>query len=131
MRNMKSLAQFKSRSLRVLLTDIDGTLTQSGRLPSRSYASLWQLMQSGLHVVPVTGRPAGWCELIARLWPVHGVVGENGALYFRLDGGKMRRFFQLPKNERKLNRARLREIAREVLQEVPGCRIASDQFTRL
>src|ERR1700722_13644055 len=131
MRNMKSLAQFKSRSLRVLLTDIDGTLTQSGRLPSRSYASLWQLMQSGLHVVPVTGRPAGWCELIARLWPVHGVVGENGALYFRLDQGKMRRFFARDRVQPKADREKLRLIRKTVLAQVPGCAIASDQFSRL
>src|SRR5580700_1395779 len=128
---MKPVSDFKARDLRVLLTDIDGTLTQNGRLPSQSYASLWRLMQAGLQVIPVTGRPAGWCELIARLWPVHGVVGENGALYFRLNKGKMKRVFASSDRERKANRQKLAAIRTEVLEQVPGCRIASDQFSRL
>lgn len=140
---MKSLADFHSDKIRVVLTDIDGTLTQpggaapqargspGGRLPAHSYTSLWNLHDSGLHVIPVTGRPAGWCELIARLWPVHGVIGENGALYFRLAEGKMRRHFARNKSERVKDREKLRAIRREVLAEVPGCAIASDQFSRL
>ena len=32
-----------------------------------------------------TGLLAGWCDHIARMWPVDGVVGENGALYFWYD----------------------------------------------
>ena len=68
---------------RVVLTDIDDTLTDHGRLPAASYAALERLRQAGSLVIPVTGRPAGWCDLIARQWPVDGVVGENGALYFR------------------------------------------------
>ena len=41
-----------------------------------------RLQQSGLLVVPVTGRPGGWVDQIARMWPVDGVVGENGGLWF-------------------------------------------------
>ena len=47
--------------------------------------ALEQLKRAGLVVVPITGRPAGWCDMIARFWPVAGVVGENGAFYFRYD----------------------------------------------
>jgi HAD superfamily hydrolase (TIGR01484 family) len=127
---MKSLNSFSSRDLRVLLTDIDGTLTEDGRLPDSSYARLSALSRAGVYVVPVTGRPAGWCELIARLWPVHGVVGENGAFYFRLDK-KMRRHFARSKDQRRQDREKLRAIRREVKAEVPGAGIASDQFARL
>src|SRR6185312_5834058 len=121
---------FRARDVRVLLTDIDGTLTEHGRLPPQSYAALDALARAGLHVVPVTGRPAGWCELIARLWPVHGVVGENGALTFSLQKGKMRRHFQLRPEARREARRKLIAIRREVLARVPGCAIASDQFAR-
>jgi HAD superfamily hydrolase (TIGR01484 family) len=128
---MKSLSDFKNPNVRVLLTDIDGTLTEHGRLPEHSYGSLCELSKAGFQIIPVTGRPAGWCELIARLWPVHGVVGENGAFYFRYDGRKMKRVFVRAKEERKADRAKLREIRRQVLKEVPGAGIASDQFSRL
>jgi HAD superfamily hydrolase (TIGR01484 family) len=128
---MKSIAEFKSHSTRVVFVDIDGTLTQHGRLISESYASLWQLNAAGLKIIPVTGRPAGWCELIARLWPVDGVVGENGAFYFRLCDGKMQRHFARTKAQRRTDREKLRFISKEVREKVPGSQISSDQFARL
>lgn len=129
--NIKPLLDFHARDIRVVLTDIDGTLTKDGRLPAATYQKLEDLSAAGLRVVPVTGRPAGWCELIARLWPVDGVVGENGAFYFRLEGGRMRRHFARPREARRGDRAKLRDIRREVLAECPGARVSSDQFGRL
>lgn len=128
---MQTLKKFRAQDVQVLLTDIDGTLTESGRLPDSSYGRMADLSRAGIYVIPVTGRPAGWCEMIARLWPVHGVVGENGALAFRYDGKKMRRHFFRSKEERVQDREKLKAIRREVLQQVPGCAIASDQFCRL
>lgn len=128
---MKTIAEFKERDIRVVLTDIDGTLTQNGRLPANSYKSLWQLAEAGLQVIPVTGRPAGWCEMIARLWPVHGVVGENGAFFFSLKQKKMQRHFLLSGPARKENRENLKKIRQAVLASVQGAAIASDQFSRL
>lgn len=132
---MKSPEQFQSRETKVVLTDIDGTLTQEGRLPQESFASMWELSRAGFHVIPVTGRPAGWCELIARLWPVHGVVGENGALYFSLQQSKghskMKRYFARNRKDRLADRTKLREIRTAVLEQVPGAKVSSDQFSRL
>ena len=53
-----------------ILTDIDDTLTTDGILPAKSYHALEKLHQSGFKVIPITGRPAGWCDHIARMWPV-------------------------------------------------------------
>ena len=73
------------RRLEWFFTDIDDTLTSGGLLPPESFEALWMLHESGIRVVPVTGRPAGWCDHIARMWPVSGVVGENGSFFFRYD----------------------------------------------
>ena len=83
------------RNIVGVFTDIDDTLTVDGRIPSAGFAAMERLRDAGLLVVPVTGRPAGWCDLIARSWPVDAVVGENGALAFRYDGAarKMLRLF--------------------------------------
>jgi hypothetical protein len=62
-----------------LLFDIDDTFTTDGKVTSKAFESLWNISKSGLKVIPVTGRPAGWCDHIARMWPVTGVIGENGA----------------------------------------------------
>ena len=48
---MKSLSTFDNPNIRVLLTDIDGTLTEHGRLPPHSYNSLCELAAAGIHVV--------------------------------------------------------------------------------
>lgn len=127
---MKPLSSFGNPNIHVLFTDIDGTLTEHGRLPPHSYNSLCELSDSGIHIIPVTGRPAGWCEMIARLWPVHGVVGENGAFYFRYDK-KMKRVFVRGREQRKTDRQKLAVIRKQVLEEVRGTAVASDQFCRL
>jgi len=121
------------RRLLVFFTDIDDTLTASGLLPAGSYARLWDLTARGIEPVVVTGRPAGWCDLIARLWPVEAVIGENGALIYayRRQEKKMERIYLLSEQERQEGRRRLEAVRRRVLAEVPGCRIAADQAFRL
>lgn len=116
---------------KVLFTDIDDTLTTHGKLPAESYEMLWKLQNSGIEIVPVTGRPAGWCEMIARLWPVLAVVGENGAFSFQYKNKKMLRHYLIPEGQRLVNRRKLNRIEKEILDQVPGAAIASDQFTRL
>lgn len=133
---MIPLAQFpldRARAVRVVLTDIDDTITTEGSLTAAAYAALESLHRAGFLVVPVTGRPAGWCDHIARMWPVDAVVGENGAFYFRYDRSakKMRQHFWAKPQELKQNRARLDGIEREVLAAVPGTALASDQAYRV
>lgn len=116
------------RALRLVLTDIDGTMTDPrGQIPAASFAALESARRAGLRTVVVTGRPAGWCDLIARTWPVDGVVGENGGLALWLDGDRMQREFIEDEITRRQNRERLAAVAREVVTEVPGCAIAADQ----
>lgn len=116
-----------------LLTDIDDTLTTEGQLTAEAYSALAALQRAGLRVIPVTGRPAGWCDHIARMWPVHGVVGENGAFYMWHDAaaGKLRTRHLLSAAQREDCAHRLASVREQVLREVPGCAVASDQFCRL
>ena len=90
------------------------------------------LHRSGLIVVPITGRPAGWCDHIARMWPVDGVVGENGAFYFRYDdkARKMLRVYGQSADERRANNEKLESLGARILKEFPGTAIASDQAYR-
>jgi HAD superfamily hydrolase (TIGR01484 family) len=120
------------RDVSIVLTDIDDTLTEHGRLPALAYGAMAELQAAGLAVVPVTGRPAGWCDLIARQWPVSGVVGENGAFYFRYNDQRraMTRRYAKSEAERAADRERLREVRAAVLAEVPGAAVAADQTFR-
>ncbi len=115
-----------------VFTDIDDTLTTGGRLTADAFTALERLHEAGLIVVPVTGRPAGWCDHIARMWPVDGVVGENGAFYFRYDreGRNLIRRFLQSESERAANRRKLESLRERILEQVPGSAVAADQRYR-
>ena len=132
---MLPLADFPAearKGLRGVFTDIDDTLTTAGRLTAEAYAAMERLQSAGLWVIPITGRPAGWCDHIARLWPVDAVVGENGAFYFAYDraSNKMTRRFMLSAAERADARRKLSVLEKQILRRVPGSAAASDQAYR-
>ncbi len=118
------------RRLQAVACDIDDTLTTDGRIPEEAFAALWRAQRAGLRVVPVTGRPAGWVDHIARMWPVDGAVGENGAFYFRHVGHRIERRWAKSEADRARDRERLRAVADRILAEVPGAALASDQAYR-
>ena len=118
-----------ARNLLGVFFDIDDTFSTQGKIRSNAYRALWGLRESGLRVVPLTGRSAGWCDHIARMWPVDGVVGENGAFYFWFDESerKLNRRFLDPEDVRAEKRQRLKRSRDEILASVPGTAMASDQ----
>lgn len=133
---MKLITQLASADLahlKFIFTDIDDTLTNEGKLLPEAYTAIWHLHKAGFRVIPITGRPAGWCELIARQWPVDGIVGENGAFYFRYEERTktMKRHFFFDQHIRTDNQKKLEVIRQEVLKAVPACKVAEDQFSRL
>lgn len=115
-----------------VFTDIDDTLTTGGRVPAAVFGAIERLQDAGLLIVPVTGRPAGWCDLIARTWPVDAVVGENGALAFRYDRNarQMRRLYADSAAERAEKMQRLESVRDAILARVPGTRVSADQSYR-
>jgi HAD superfamily hydrolase (TIGR01484 family) len=132
---MSCFSQFASEkrvNARVLLFDIDDTLTTDGTLTAAAYAAIARAHEAGLITIPITGRPAGWCDHIARMWPVDAVVGENGAFWFRYDRAArtLQRCFALEDATRRTNRARLDAIAHRIIAAVPGAALASDQAYR-
>jgi len=129
---MKSLSEMplsSVRSLKYVLCDIDDTLTTHGKLTSEAYAALWKLHDAGIKVIPVTGRSAGWCDLIIREWPVDAVVGENGAFAYYSKGDHIH-IITHPQTAADAQE-RLRAVRERVLREVPGSRVAKDQFSRI
>ena len=132
---MQPLAEFPLSArarIRGVLCDIDDTITTDGRLTAAAYAAMEKLQRAGMLVIPITGRPAGWCDHIARMWPADAVVGENGAFYFRYDhtAHAMQRHFVDDDAMRAANRDRLAVIKSRILAAVPGCAVAADQHYR-
>ena len=133
---MKPLDQIPDtlrQSLRGIFSDIDDTITTNGMLSAEAYSAIENISEQGIDFIPITGRPAGWCDMIARFWPVRGVIGENGAFFFSYDRKKkkmIRRYIQSQK-ERLEGLKKLEIIKQNVLKKVTGSAVASDQFSRI
>ncbi len=132
---MQALSTIPAATLQKIHTvffDIDDTLTTDGRLTAHAYSALEALKRHSITTAAITGRPAGWCDHIARMWPVNGVVGENGAFYFYFDARakKCVQHFLADAATRIARRTQMAQIAAHILQAVPGCAMASDQAYR-
>jgi HAD superfamily hydrolase (TIGR01484 family) len=125
-------SKHRRAAIRFVLTDVDDTLTDGPHLPAATYSAMERLRDAGLRVIPVTAAPAGWCDLICRMWPVAAVIGENGGLCFRCDpsSGEIERRYWLGQVERARARPRLDELAEQIGASVPGASVAHDQGYR-
>ena len=127
---MEPLKNFKPEKVRYIFTDLDDTLTTDGILSANVYASLWQLRQAQIKTIIITGRPAGWCDLMARQWPVDSVIGENGAFYYRLLQNKMSRIQAVPSSQAIALAKKRKSLANKLKRKFPSIRWAADQDFR-
>lgn len=133
MQPLTSVASSTFRQVRFVLTDMDETLTFNGRLPAATYTAIERLQCNGVCVIPVTAAPAGWCDQMARMWPVDGVVAENGGLFLRraADGHAIERTYWHPDSDVVRVQGELQSIAASVRKILPGVELADDQPFRL
>lgn len=111
---------------------MDETLTHHGRLAARTYEALERLQRADLKVIPVTAAPVGWCDQMARMWPVDGVIAENGGVFIARSGdGGVERTFWHSENDRAVASLRLAAMERAVKMRVPSAILADDQPFRL
>ncbi len=133
MKPLNTCKQGEFSDIEFVLCDLDDTLTHEGRLPAASYSALEEITSSGKRVIIITGRPAGWCDLIARLWPVAGVVGENGAFYFcyRHTSKEMVRVFQRSTEQRARDQQQLFDFFKPIQKHYPDVKLSVDQPYRI
>lgn len=152
---MKPLAQWpvdSRRAIRGVFTDIDDTLTHDGLIAPEALQALGDLQAAGLTVIPITGRPIGWCEPFMAgtngpAWPVDAMVAENGAVAFvpgtanavtsqinlRRPSDKreaLSKRYQQATAVRTANRLRMDAIAAQICAEVPGVELSRDSAGR-
>ena len=121
-----------------VFTDIDDTLTTEGAITPDARQALADLKAAGLVVIPITGRPIGWCEPFmagpaGSTWPVDAMVAENGAVAFTRGPGSqptLVKRYQQDTAIRSANQARMCEIAARVTAEVPGVNLSRDSAGR-
>ena len=133
MKQLNQLTKEQCQSVKIILTDIDDTVTTEGMLTSSAYSALERLNKKGYIIIPVTGRCAGWCDHIARMWPVKAIVGENGAFSYRYDRNekKMHAVFCQDNETLISNAQKLKNIGDDALKSIKGTALASDQAFRI
>lgn len=119
------------RDVRGVLTDVDDTLTREGAIEPAALQALTALRDAGVPVFAVTGRPMGWSEPFARTWPIGAIVAENGAVALVPRAGALSIDYAQDAATRDTNAARLRDVAAQVLREVPGATLAQDSAGRV
>lgn len=132
MRPLADLPKAERTNVKILLADVDDTITTGGKLTSTALAALERAHEAGKSIILVTGRSAGWCDHMARMWPVDAVVGENGAFYFNVDkaSGRMIRRYIQSREERRRHWRLYEQALADILSEVPGAVLAGDQAYR-
>jgi HAD superfamily hydrolase (TIGR01484 family) len=113
-----------------VFSDIDDTLTHHGVVDLDAYAALLRARAAGLRVVLVTGRPAGWAEVLASLWPVDAAIAENGGIAYLKRKGRLERIYFAP-GEPADDARRLAALADDILRTFSFARRSDDGALRI
>ncbi|MEB3883456.1 HAD family hydrolase [Lyngbya sp. CCY1209] len=70
------------KAVRLVATDVDGTLTRDGKFTPDLLAAFGRLADAGVRVVLITGRSAGWVQGLHHYFPVAGAIAENGGIFY-------------------------------------------------
>ena len=80
--SLEPIANNNWGNIRLIASDLDGTLTQSEKFDVKLPEVLARLSDAGVDVLITTGRSAGWVQAVATYLPVVGAIAENGGLYY-------------------------------------------------
>jgi HAD superfamily hydrolase (TIGR01484 family) len=127
---MESYRELDPAEVRGVVFDIDDTVTRNGVLEPDAYAAMHLLAGAGLELVAVTGRPLGWTDVIARLWPVRVAVGENGAGWTWVDDTGTHEGYFCNEAERIEQATLLDTIRRKTTAAMPQVQITNDHRHR-
>jgi HAD superfamily hydrolase (TIGR01484 family) len=72
--------------IRLIASDVDGTLTKNGKFSSDFISTLLDLQSAGIKVLLVTGRSAGWVSALVNYLPIAGAIAENGGIFLQPNG---------------------------------------------
>ena len=132
-----NLSQADLSSIRLVATDMDGTLTTEGLFTPELLGAFTRLCAQNIEVMIVTGRSAGWVSGLVNYLPVVGAIAENGGLYIPKQIPK-----QIPQQNREplllpdiprmsTHRDRLATLFDKLKARYPNLRPASDNRFRI
>jgi len=151
---MKPLSDWplaQRRNIIGVFTDIDDTLTTHQAITPDALQALSDLKAAGLAVIPITGRPVGWCQPHALgdsarglpAWAVDAMVAENGGVAYVpevMDKNgiqaipdkrcQLHKIYHSDATTRAANYARMQQVAQTIVSQVPGSALSTDHAGR-
>lgn len=121
--------EFAPQQIRLLATDMDGTLTQAGKFTADLLRALESLKKANLPVIIVTGRSAGWVEAIKTYLPIDGAIAENGGLFYLNGFERFDLLVEIADLDR--HRQQLAQTFRSLKTDYPEIKESSDNRFRL
>lgn len=112
--------------IRLVISDVDDTITTRGRLHVGALQSLYELEDGGKRTILLSGGSAGWCETYLRQWPVLMVIAESGAVLIHRDGDGAVHYVKNPA----ITEGDLGKRER-LLRMIGPEKLSSDQYARL
>jgi HAD superfamily hydrolase (TIGR01484 family) len=127
---MRPLAELRTAGIRGVFSDIDDTLTHEGVVAPEAYAALVRARAAGLRTVLVTGRPAGWAEVLASVWPVDAAIAENGGIAYVKRDRRLETIY-FGEGDPSDDARKLQALAAEILGAFPFARRSDDCTLRI
>ncbi|MDB9529405.1 HAD family hydrolase [Oscillatoria sp. CS-180] len=134
MENSPALLQESSPSgladVRLVATDMDGTLTSTGQFTEDLMRALMALAKANVATLIVTGRSAGWVQGIVAYLPVVGAIAENGGVFLPQETGQPMMLVDIA-DDIKTHRQQLAAVFAQIQNHFPHLRPAADNAFRL
>jgi hypothetical protein len=113
--------------IRLVATDMDGTLTVGEKFTPILFEALQRLQQANIDVIVITGRSAGWVSAVSHYFPIVGAICENGGLFYQ--GQQSEFLVEIPDVVQ--HRQQLATIFAELQQRFPQIQATSDNRFRV
>jgi HAD superfamily hydrolase (TIGR01484 family) len=120
------------QATKLICTDMDGTLTVAGQFTPKLLFTLNRLQSNNIAVVIATGRSAGWCSGLALYLPgIHGVIAENGGLFYKAQREEAPHFFFQDLFQAQETRQKLETAFKALQTSFPDLEPSADNTFRL
>ncbi|ERT05337.1 HAD hydrolase, IIB family protein [Lyngbya aestuarii BL J] len=116
-------------NLRLIASDVDGTLTEGGKFSPKLITAIESLTQAGIEVILITGRSAGWVQALNNYLPVSGAIAENGGLFYGSKNDSPELLVSV--SDLSEHRQQLAEVFKRLKYQFPDLKESTDNRFRL
>ncbi|MGB7439592.1 MAG: HAD family hydrolase [Coleofasciculaceae cyanobacterium] len=117
------------KKLRLIATDMDGTLTEQGKFKASLLQAFEDLLSANIPVIIVTGRSAGWVSGLVSYLPIQGAIAENGGIFY--PGDSINPVALSSISNLGIHRQKLAEAYQQLQREFPQIQESEDNCFRL